>query len=369
MGSKFRIVDVDAHYTDDPRGLWEYMDEPWATRIRDWSGKYYTIPGGAASGDSMMGGRIQTHRHKKGVENQHHGISPETNVVKEVMEGFDFSEIVLIPTYLLHLAKMNDRKKAVVLAKAHARYMVDKVVNPEEGIYAALPVPLQDTRAAVEIIEDVGDHPGFCGILVATQGPVPPLGSQVYNPVYKIAQEKKLPIIAHSGFNGTDFDMYGKGLEKWAESHSLDFAFSNMIQITSVVMQGVKERFPKLDFIFQESGIFYLPFLMYRLDTEYLRRRAEIPWLKKMPSEYMKEMYYGTQPIEVAKTEHMKYVFEMIDAENTLMYASDWPHYDWDHPDSIARLPFLSDEAKAKILGGNAVKVLRFMDTSVDVKK
>ena len=41
MASKYRIVDVDAHYQDDPRPLHKYMEEPWKARIRDWSGKYY----------------------------------------------------------------------------------------------------------------------------------------------------------------------------------------------------------------------------------------------------------------------------------------------------------------------------------------
>ena len=99
---------------------------------------------------------------------------------------------------------------------------------------------------------------------------------------------------------------------------------------------------------------------MFRLDTEYMRRRAEVPLLKKMPSEYIKDLYFGTQPLEICNPKYLKYVFEMIDAENTLMYASDWPHYDWDHPSVIERLTFLNDEQKAKILGGNAAKVLRF---------
>lgn len=369
MSSKFKIVDVDAHYTDDPRDLWEYLEEPWRTRIKDWSGDYYTMPGGAASGDSMMGGRVQTHWHKKGVNEKDHGISSDNEVVKQVMDEFNFSEIVLNPTYTLHLGKMNDRQKAVVLAKAHAQKMMDQIMSPDEGIYGTLPVPLQDPEASAELIEEVGDHPGFCGVLVATQGFAPPLGSEVYNPIYRAAQNKNLPIIAHSGFAGPDANVYGQGLEKWVESHSMDFVFNNMIHLTSVVMQGVKERFPKLDFIFQEAGVFYIPFVMYRLDTEYMRRKAEVPWLKKMPSEYIKDMYFGAQPIEECKQEYLKYVFEMIDAENTLMYASDWPHYDWDHPVSIERLTFLSDEAKQKILGDNARKVFRFHKSALLAQK
>ena len=167
-------------------------------------------------------------------------------MIKKVMEDYSFSEIVLIPTYLLHLAKINEIQRAVILAKAHARHMIETIVDPDNGIYAALPVPLQDPQAAAELIYEVGDHPGFCAILVATQLSLPPLGSIIYDPIYRAAQEKGLPVIAHSGFNGPDANTYAYGLEKWVESHSLDFAISNMIQLTSVVMQGVRERFPNL---------------------------------------------------------------------------------------------------------------------------
>ena len=49
--------------------------------------------------------------------------------------------------------------------------------------------------------------------------------------------------------------------------------------------------------------------------------------------------------------------FEMIKAETQLLYASDWPHQDFDLPSSIFDLPFLSDQAKRNILGETALKL------------
>jgi uncharacterized protein len=114
--------------------------------------------------------------------------------------------------------------------------------------------------------------------------------------------------------------------------------------------------------IWEEAGIFWIPGLMFRLDTEYSRRRADHALLRKTPSDYMKDFFYTTQPLEVVpKREFFRYVIEMIDGERTLMYSSDWPHSDFDHPTNIARsLGFLSDEGRQRILGGNAAKVLRF---------
>jgi predicted TIM-barrel fold metal-dependent hydrolase len=46
-----------------------------------------------------------------------------------------------------------------------------------------------------------------------------------------------------------------------------------------------------------------------------------------------------------------------IDAENTLLYASDWPHWDFNPPSLIYDLPFLSVQGKRNILGGNAMRL------------
>jgi predicted TIM-barrel fold metal-dependent hydrolase len=47
----------------------------------------------------------------------------------------------------------------------------------------------------------------------------------------------------------------------------------------------------------------------------------------------------------------------MINAETQLLYSSDYPHWDFDLPSTIYDLPFLNEQAKRNILGGNALKV------------
>ena len=37
---------------------------------------------------------------------------------------------------------------------------------------------------------------------------------------------------------------------------------------------------------------------MQRLDNEYMRRVSEAPLLKRRPSEYIREMYFSSQPME-----------------------------------------------------------------------
>src|SRR6185436_99687 len=49
--------------------------------------------------------------------------------------------------------------------------------------------------------------------------------------------------------------------------------------------------------------------------------------------------------------------FEAISADTQLLYASDWPHWDFDAPSSITKLPFLNEQAKRNILGLSAARL------------
>ena len=51
--------------------------------------------------------------------------------------------------------------------------------------------------------------------------------------------------------------------------------------------------------------------------------------------------------------------FRMINAETQLLYASDYPHWDFDLPSTVWDLPFLSEKAKHNILGGTAARLFK----------
>jgi uncharacterized protein len=141
-------------------------------------------------------------------------------------------------------------------------------------------------------------------------------------------------------------------------AHALGFSWFNILHCTNWLVNGLPERFPKLKTVWIESGLAWIPFLMQRLDNEWMMRSSEVPLLKRRPSDYMREMYYSTQPMEmVHNREALELTFKMINAETQLLYASDYPHWDMDLPSTIYDLPFLSEQAKRNILGGNAKRV------------
>ena len=120
----------------------------------------------------------------------------------------------------------------------------------------------------------------------------------------------------------------------------------------------MNERFPDLPVIWIESGISWIPFLMQRLDTQYRMRSSECPMLKKLPSDYMRDMYYTTQPMEMPDDiELLETTFRAMNAETQLLWASDYPHWDMDIPSVIWDLPFIDEDAKKNILGRTAQKI------------
>jgi len=139
--------------------------------------------------------------------------------------------------------------------------------------------------------------------------------------------------------------------------HALSFTWCNVVHMTNWVWNGLCEKFPDMKVVWIESGLAWVPWLMQRLDHTYLMRTSEAPLLKKLPSEYMREMYYTSQPLETDHPKAVDLTFEMIDAPNTLMYASDWPHWDFDAPSVIWDLPFLDEQAKRNILGLTAANI------------
>ena len=127
--------------------------------------------------------------------------------------------------------------------------------------------------------------------------------------------------------------------------------------MTNWIVNAIPERFPKLKTLWVEGGLAWIPYLMQRLDHEFLMRQNEAPGLKKLPSDYMKEMYFSSQPMEQVHPTALKVTMDMMNAETQLLYASDWPHWDFNPPHTITKLAFLSDQAKKNILGLNAARL------------
>jgi predicted TIM-barrel fold metal-dependent hydrolase len=181
------------------------------------------------------------------------------------------------------------------------------------------------------------------------------MGRRKYWKMYAAAEQAGLPIGIHFGGNGAGQPITGAGSPSYYIEDHCGMAQSFQAQVISFICEGVFEQFPDLKIVLIEGGFAWLPPLMWRLDQSWRQLRDEVPHVKKLPSEYMREHFWiTTQPMEEpTKPEHFHQLLAQLDMDDRLMFATDYPHWDFDAPDMA--LPVrLSPRLEQKIMFENA---------------
>lgn len=251
----------------------------------------------------------------------------------------------------------------LTLAAAYTRaandWLYDKWVKSDKRFKMTMEVLPLDPQFSVKEIERIGRRPGIAGINLRVVNI--PFGKQHFWPIYEIAEEYGLPILVHPDAEDTAQYSPSQAIgpaSTYIEWHTT-LPIIAMRQIPSLVFEGVFERFPNLKFAFIEYGVAWLPHLMWRMDKNWKGLRQEVPWLKHPPSEYIrKNIRLGTQPIEEPyKPNHLLELIQMINAEDMLLFCSDYPHWDGDNLKKVfLRFP---EELKQKIFYENALNTFR----------
>jgi predicted TIM-barrel fold metal-dependent hydrolase len=351
------IVDVDAHHYENENfgEILPFMENDVFRQLTisgRMKGRHSIVPGQIGFQD--MGGRV-TRYPMRSTEKTSPGRQRDVELGERWMDAMSVDYSCLFPTGMLNVGLHPLKEMEGDLCWAYNRWLTEKVL-PESGgrMFSMLCLPFSDPDASLRQVETFGDRKGVKGFMVTTVRTLP-VHDNAYMKVYRAMEERGLALSFHSGPNWGE--PVFRGLNRFISVHALGFSFYNILHCTNWVVNGMGERFPKLPVIWIESGVAWIPFLMQRLDHEYMLRSSECPLLKKKPSEYMRDMYYSTQPIEIQDLDTLECTFRMINAETQLLYSSDYPHWDFDLPSAIYDLPFLSEKAKHNILGGSAARI------------
>jgi hypothetical protein len=281
-------------------------------------------------------------------------VPREVALSRKAMDCMALDYQVFFPSALLFLGMHPQREIEAELGTAYNRWIVEHVLPHEPRMKAMLYLPFNTPEAAEATVKRFLGAPGVVGFLV-TSTRYQPVHANEYMRLYAMLEEAGMPIGFHAHHNW--HNEYTRHLNRFLSMHAISFVLSNMVHLTNWVINGLPVRFPKLKVLWIESGLAWLPFLMQRLDHEYLMRVSEAPLLKRLPSEYIAEMHYTMQPMEATNLKLLEGTFEAIRADTQLLYASDWPHWDFDVPAKVFDLPFLDERAKRNILGLNAARV------------
>jgi predicted TIM-barrel fold metal-dependent hydrolase len=217
-----------------------------------------------------------------------------------------------------------------------------------------------DPEAAVKEIERMAPDKRFVQILMCSAARIL-LGQRHYHPIYEAAERHGLPVAVHTGYEGRG----NSGAPTPSGYPSLYFEWHNIVpinymaHINSLVCEGVFEKFPGLKFVGVEGGIAWLVQLMWRMDKNYKALRSMTPWLKRAPSEYIIEhVRLSTQPVEEPPDDaDLCAIYRMVHADKTVVYSSDYPH--WDGDDARHILHSLPEPMQQRIFWQNAADLYR----------
>lgn len=358
------IVDVDAHHyeSENLREFIPYMENDVARQLAMQSGG--GVKGGigagifpGAVGYQDRGGRVTRYPLRGSEKTDESGPLRDIELGYRWMDAMSVDYSCLFPTGMLSIGLHPQKEMEVDLCWAYNRWLTEEVLPKGDNRYfSMLCLPFSDADEALRHVETFGHRKHVGGFMVTTVRNAGVHENQ-YMKVYRAMEERGLVLSFHSGPNWGE--PIFKTCNRFLSVHALGFTWYNILHCTNWVINGLGERFPKLPVIWIESGLAWVPFLMQRLDHEYMLRPSEAPLLKKKPSDYMRDMYYATQPMEIQDMEAMECTFRMINAETQLIYSSDYPHWDFDLPSTITDLPFLSEKAKHNILGGTAARLFK----------
>jgi predicted TIM-barrel fold metal-dependent hydrolase len=229
---------------------------------------------------------------------------------------------------------------AAAVVEAANRWSVERWLEAgDPRLYGAvLTTPQLPEESAAEV-RRAGVHARMVEVLMTWNAFGRPFGHPVYHPIYAAAAELGLPVAIHIGMLGQS------GLGAGGRPSSRLEFYTEMGQaiqhhLVSFITHGVFERFPGLRLLLLEVGVAWLPWLTWQLDAHARHLRAESPWIRRDPSEYIRRhVLLSTQPLEMsAEPSGLIDVLEaMGGVEELLMFSTDYPHWDADDPKYVAR--------------------------------
>jgi predicted TIM-barrel fold metal-dependent hydrolase len=279
-------------------------------------------------------------------------------MVEQLLDGAGVDRAVLIGGNVFGLGAMPDPDMAAAIARAYNEWLAAEWLAYDPRFRGALVVAPQDPAQAALEIDRMADAPGVVGVLLPLMGIL--MGNRHYYPIYEAAHRHGLPLVLHpnsvDGIFQQATTMAGGVPTYYVEWHA---GLSQIFQanISSFICHGVTEKYPGVKVVVAEGGVAWLPDVMWRLDKNWEALRDEVPWLTRPPSEYILEhVRFTTQPfLEPKKREHLLAILDIIDGGRTLLFSSDYPHWDFDDP--TRALQSVPEEMRARIRGQNAVEV------------
>jgi uncharacterized protein len=358
MSAQFPTVDADGHLEEVHINWKERVSEKYRSMAPEQrpasdshlrlmlEGKPWPKPSGFGLG--VGGPYRRPHPRREGMKD------PKARLVDMDSEGIEVAVLFgggiggTIPA-------LEDIAFAAELARARNTWVAEYCSANPARLRGTAVLPQQDTAAAVAELTRTVTELGFVGVSLLPNLRGRHMGDPYFFPIYKEAERLNVPICVHMFLGRYGSEATGTmRVDKFFYSHLFGHTFEQMIALTVVLGEGLLDRFPKLRFVFLESGAGWLPYWFYRLDEHYEVLGNQVPELKTMPSKLLKrgQLFFSCEADET----EIPHVIQTI-GDDWIVFASDYSHFDSRFPgasEPIIDNKQISDASKGKILNDNA---------------
>lgn len=342
------LIDTDVHESfSGVKDLVPYLAEPFRSWIAQgaWRGFSqpfaYTSPGNGNRADVKN-------------DDGSPSVSDPAAIRRDLLDPYDVTKAVLTGYFYPTGLKMQFALGSA-MASAYNDLVADKWLAFDQRFVGSIQVNARDPEAAAREIDRMAVHPQLVQVMLPIVDDIA-YGHPYYRPIFAAAERNDLVV----AFHHTTFAQgpYGMGLH-YIERHTL-IPLAIQGQVISLILNGVFDEFQKLRFIVLEGGFSWLPHTLWRMDREYRQGRVEVPWIKKLPSQHAHErLRLATQPSEDITNDQLMKVIDLIGTEDILVFATDYPHFDFDDPDAAVPRA-LPESLREKILYKNAAELYGF---------
>ena len=210
-------------------------------------------------------------------------------------------------------------------------------------------LPMQDPRRSVDELDRAARLPGIRGVYLGTNVNGRELDDPAFLPVWERIDALELPVFLHP------LNVIGaQRLGPYYLANLLGNPYDTGVAAARLIFGGILDRFPKVSVCLPHAGG-TLPYLIGRLDRGQKVRR-ELEHMKRRPSAYLRRFTYDTISHAPAP---LRYLIDLVGADRVMIGSDYCFDLGYERPvQVVTSLPRLTRTDQAKILGGNAAKLL-----------
>jgi predicted TIM-barrel fold metal-dependent hydrolase len=359
------VIDADGHVYEGDVDLASRLPEKWRSqapiRLRDNAGNWrIMLEGRIWSASQGPGPGVSGPMTDKARKSRPGMTDPAARLKDMDLEGIDVA-IIFGTQIALTVNGLINGELAAALCHAVNEWLLEYCSADSKRLRAVGLIPCQAPQAAVKELEYLAKA-GAVTVMLPTNVYGRNMGDAMFDPIYEAAQSLGMtlsvhPQTGHDGVPGVSGVM-GAGSErffKYVYVHMTAFPFELMIAMMHMIGEGVFDRYPNLKVGFMEGGAGWLPYWAERFDEHVEKLAPQMPALKRKPSEIIK----SEQIVLTCESEEssLDRVFA-ANGDGTVLYASDYCHWDCHFPYSVkdvVEAKDLSLTQQERLLGLNAI--------------